>query len=197
MNFITGKYTAAKRSEQSVSCARVLKNFSCHPRLHLFFFKNGSNRQKPHSMQASALFFPIRVFDAFAQHLIAPADSQHRHVCCRKLQNGGFHTILAHPFQVAHRIFASGYNHHIRLPERFYIPCITQTDSGLLLQRVKIGKIRNMRQANHCDIHACPRLYPGQTRRETVLIIQLCINPRNDTCYRNFRQLFQRCKSGF
>ena len=72
---------------------------------------------------------------------------------------------------------------------------IPQGNTFIMLQCIKIRKVGDMRQMDHCHIESLLHLGPHQTVRQTVLVIQVDLFHRDHTNDRNVKFFLDHAKS--
>ncbi len=125
--------------------------------------------------------------NGFAQHLIAAADPQQRHLALPGLLDRVRHAALAQPAQIAEGIFTARENDQVGVGQRLRIADIAHPDVWLRRQGVKVGKIGDMRQVNHGDVDVAPvgaMVFPG-LQRDAVLILKIHVKPWHNAQHRH------------
>ena len=103
------------------------------------------------------------------QHLIATADPPDRDMHCQ-LFDCGFQTVLPHPAQIPHRIFAARQKNHIRLSQFLHRRNIAHGHTLQPFKHVKIRKIGDPWKTDHCQIYHA-YIVVVQLAAQTVLIL--------------------------
>ena len=128
--------------------------------------------------------------NGFAEHLIAAADPQQRHLALPGLLDRVRHAAFTQPAQIAEGIFTARENDQVGVGQRLRVADIAHPDVRLRRQGVKVGKIGDMRQVNDGDVDIAPVgavVFPG-LQRDAVLILKVNFKPRHNAQHRHAGQ---------
>ena len=133
----------------------------------------GQKAQPPADCPRLSALHPVGVGEGTPQHLVSPADAQHRYLGGGQLEDGGFEAAPAQPAQVVQGALGAGQNHQIRQAQSLRPVHIPHPHQRMLLQRGKIGEIGDAGQTHHRRIDGAASFGLVQPGRQGILVVDL------------------------
>ena len=157
--------------------------------------EDGAQRQEPEAAEGAALFDPVGVGELFAEHLVAAADAEDRHVAGGQLLDSGLEARLPEPQQVGHSAFRAGEDDEVRRPQFLRGLHVAQAEDRVVFQRREVREVRDLRQTEDGHVHRPLRRFDAQRLCQRILFVEFHPEVRDDAQRRDSGQLAELVES--